>query len=175
MGRFKKILFGAWVDKFVVDAGPFIHLDQIDQLGVLGRLPSLLIPSGVLLELRDARLRNVADRWKHVQIFTLAPKAVANPILKRFALDRGETECLALALNHSPCIFLTDDLAARNAAEKLAIEVHGTVGIIAYAVKRNWLTIPQAEKALNLLYERSSLFITYAIIESAIRRLRDLS
>ena len=77
-------------------------------------------------------------------------------------------------MDHPPCTFLTDDLAARNVAEKPGIEVHGTVGLISYAARRRWLTIPQAQDALNLLHERSSLFITYAIIESAIRALKDM-
>ena len=48
---------GAWVDKFVIDAGPFIHLDQIGRLELLTRLPSVLIPTGVVLELKEIRLR----------------------------------------------------------------------------------------------------------------------
>ena len=164
---------GDWVDKFVVDAGPFIHLNQISQLELLARLPVLLVPTGVLTELKEIRLRKGVESWAHAQILTVPPGALAVPALKRVALDRGETECLALALNQSACIFLTDDLAARKAAEKLSIEVHGTIGIIAYAARCRWLTIPQAEEALTLLYERSSLFITYAIIETAINALRE--
>ncbi len=158
--------------RFVVDTGPFIHLEQIGHLPLLARLPALLVPSGVVSELRDTRLRTIIESWPHTQVLTLAPMAKKLSSLKRMGLDRGEIECLRLALDHAPCIFLTDDLAARRSAERLSIEVHGTVGLIAYAARHRWLSLPQAEKALHQLYEKSSLFITFEIIDSAILALR---
>jgi len=166
------------VDKYVVDAGPLIHLDQIGQLRLLEKLPSLFIPTSVFMEIRhdtnSADLKTIR-KWPHAKIVAVGKPGLKslNPFIKRFSLQRGETDCIHLAFDLRPCTFLTDDLAARIAAEKLSIEVHGTVGIIAYAFRQRWLSLNQAEEALNRLYCQSSLFITYAIIENAILRLRE--
>ena len=96
------------------------------------------------------------------------------PSLRAYSLDRGETECLDWALRHREFIFLTDDLAARKTAKDLSIEVHGSVGVLLYAATRHWLTRKQTEESLYVLYQRSSLFITPAIIESAIQALKEI-
>lgn len=164
--------------KYVVDAGPLIHLDQINHLKILQKLPSIIIPSSVIQEIRHDTTQSeikTIEKWNNVKIISskqAAPDS-ARAVLKRFILQRGEIDCINLALEMSPCIFLTDDLSARQAAENLKLEVHGTVGIIAYAVGQRWLSIEEAEKALNLLYHQSSLFITYTIIEKAIHALQN--
>jgi predicted nucleic acid-binding protein len=166
------------MDSWVVDAGPFIHLDQIGSLELLKRLPSLIIPPSVVGELTTAKSRPTLEtvtRWPNVTIVPppREPLQVLERVGRHTPLHRGEWDCLRLALERSPCVFLTDDLAARTAAEQLHLEVHGTVGLIAYAVRRQWFSISNAEEALKALYHRSSLFITYAIIERAIRRLKE--
>lgn len=162
----------------MVDAGPFIHLEQIGHLTLLKRLPSLLVPASVLSELSAAgsqRSLQAVARWPNLKVI-----AVRNPLsspgmtrVSRMALQRGELDCLSLACERQPATFLTDDLAARTAAERLGIDVHGTVGLIAYGVRRRWLSIEAAQQALDGLYHQSSLFITYAIIERAIQRLKE--
>lgn len=166
------------MDKWVVDAGPFIHLDQIGLLRLLKHLPRLIVPPSVLHEIGQAPLSaelTALARWPNVTM--LAGRHPSRRILealgKRRSLDRGELDCLRLALHLRPCVFLTDDLAARTVAERLRLEVHGTVGLIAYAVRSQWLSVAHAEDALKALYHHSSLFITYAIIDGAIRHLKD--
>ena len=157
----------------MVDAGPFIHLDQIGHLRLLQRLPRLFVPPSVVQELTETRL-NLA-RWPNVTVRASRgqPDRALEAQRTRPSLHRGELDCLRLALELHPCIFLTDDLAARSVAEKLCIEVHGTVGLIAYGVTRQWLSVSVAEEALKALYHRSSLFITYTIIERAIQRVKE--
>lgn len=162
----------------MVDAGPFIHLDQIGHLTLLKRLPCLLIPASVLSELSmggSQRPFQAVARWPNLKVI-----AVRNPLsspgmkpIGRMALQRGELDCLSLACERHPSTFLTDDLAARTAAERLGIDVHGTVGLIAYGVRRRWLSSEVAQQALERLYHQSSLFITYAIIERAIHLLKE--
>lgn len=165
------------MDKVVVDAGPFIHLDQIGHLNLLQHLPALLVPTSVMSELgADARRRHVrvVAAWPHLQVLTVRRplRHSIRQLAHRLALHRGELDCLALACDHRPATFLTDDLAARTAAQRLGLDVHGTVGLIAYGVRRHWLSVEAACSALERLYHESSLFITYAIIEDAIRRLK---
>lgn len=166
------------MDKWVVDAGPFIHLDQIGLLRLLKHLPRLIVPQSVLHEIGQASLSaelTAVVRWPNLTVRAerRPPLRALEALGKHRALDRGELDCLHLALRLRPRVFLTDDLAARRVAERLRLEVHGTVGLIAYAVRSQWLSVAHAEDALKALYHRSSLFITYAIIERAIRYLQD--
>jgi predicted nucleic acid-binding protein len=166
------------VDKVVIDAGPFIHLHQIGHLNLLKRLPSLLVPVSVLSELSVAgrhRPLQAIGRWPNLKAVAVRDP-LSSPRMKRIgrmALQRGELDCLSLACERQPVTLLTDDLAARTAAERLGIDVHGTVGLIAYGVRRQWLSVQGAQEALERLYHQSSLFVTYAIIERAIRLLKE--
>jgi predicted nucleic acid-binding protein len=130
----------------------------------------LAVPTGVVAEISDHRIRSQIESWPHVEVVILDESWALS--LRTYSLDKGETECLTWALRHPECIFLTDDLAARNTAKALNIAVHGTVGILLYAAQHRWLTKQQTEESLHLLYQRSSLFVTFAIIENAIRALR---
>lgn len=166
------------MDEWVVDAGPFIHLDQIGHLSLLQKLPRLLVPPSVVEEVTahtHHRSLSSLSRWPNVTV-SAAVAASSRPLealVARARLHRGEADCLAVALAHRPCVFLTDDLAARTVGERLRLEVHGTVGLVAYALRRKWLSLADAEEALEALYHRSRLFISYAIIERAIRSLRE--
>ena len=63
---------------------------------------------------------------------------------------------------------------ARCAAERLNIKVHGSVGVVVRAYHRNLIDIKQAEKALNDLYDVSSLFVTRAIVDIVIAEIRSI-
>jgi predicted nucleic acid-binding protein len=157
-------------------------LDQIGHLKILKKLPSIFIPASVVQEIRhdtsSADLKSL-EKWTNSKIISPSPKihSQVDTIIRKFPLHRGEIDCLQLAMQLAMqldfCVFLTDDLSARKAAEKLKIEVHGTIGVIAYAVRQKWLSIEKAEYALNLLYHRSNLFITYTIIEQAVKSLKN--
>ena len=165
------------MDKYVIDAGPLIHMDQIGHLKILKKLPSLILPPSIIQEIKhdtiSTELKSL-ETWPNIKIVSSSPHMhnQLNTIMKKFPLHRGEIDCLHLAIQLESAIFLTDDLAARNAAEKLRIEVHGTIGLITYAVRKKWLPLDKAEEALNLLYNQSSLFVTYAIVEQAISSLK---
>ena len=49
-------------------------------------------------------------------------------------LDPGEAEAIGLALQVKADWLLTDDAQARRFAERLALEVHGSVGLLLWAV-----------------------------------------
>lgn len=166
------------MDRFIIDAGPFIHLEQIGQLKLLKKLSSLVLPASVAVEIRQGaatRSLKTIKSWPNIKIISVQRESLAtlDALIEKAGLQVGETDCIQLCLKMRPCVLLTDDLSARITVEKLSIEVHGTVGIIAYAFRRKWLSLKKAEESLNLLYHRSSLFITYAIIEEAIRSLKN--
>jgi predicted nucleic acid-binding protein len=87
-------------------------------------------------------------------------------------LHQGETECLCLCQNQQIDVILTDDLAVRDAANKLDIMPVGSLGVIVKAYREKTIKLPQAEKYLLELYETSSLFVTRTIVELVIEELK---
>ena len=45
-------------------------------------------------------------------------------------IDKGESSAIALAIETPGCIIILDDYKARKVAEKLGLEVTGTIGVI---------------------------------------------
>jgi predicted nucleic acid-binding protein len=63
-------------------------------------------------------------------------------------LDVGEASCLAIAKLRK-WIFLTDDKDARKAAERLAIELSGTIGFLRLARDKKLITSDEANALLQ--------------------------
>lgn len=69
-------------------------------------------------------------------------------------LHRGEAATLAIAA-YRQWGFLTDDRAARSYAKTLGVEVSGTLGVLAQLVKRNHLSIAEANFQLGQMASRA--------------------
>jgi predicted nucleic acid-binding protein len=69
-------------------------------------------------------------------------------------------------------ILLTDDAAARLVAERLEYEVHGTIGVIVRALRRQQRTKRQVLNLLRALPHRSTLFIRAPLLESIIEQIK---
>ena len=164
------------MEKIIVDSGPFIHLSQIGQLSLLKKFHVLYTPASVIAEVSQGIEVPVEEirRWNNLTVVCATRNCAAHieRIIKTSNLHMGEMDVLYMAISISHSTVFTDDLSARVVCEKLGIEVHGTVGIIIYAFKSGWITAEQAEKNLVLLYQRSRLFVTYTIIEHAVRQIR---
>ena len=57
-----------------------------------------------------------------------------------YALHLGEREALTLCVECPNTLLLTDDTAARLAAKTLAIDAHGTLGLLIRAIRRHQMT-----------------------------------
>lgn len=154
----------------VADAGPLIHLSEIGQLRLLNQFSPLVVPERILAEVRS--VRSLASiRITRVRVTASSRRRLSVAIRDR--LDSGELDCLAFCREQTKVIFLTDDLDAREAAQRMGIETHGSVGIIVRAVRSGLINRSEATAALRLMDSTSSLFITRQIIEMAIERLRE--
>jgi predicted nucleic acid-binding protein len=69
-------------------------------------------------------------------------------------------------------VLLTDDLVVRRAAKDLGLIPVGSLGIIARAYWMGQIGLETAERRLKELQTVSSLFVTPAIVDLAIERLR---
>ncbi|HHW39541.1 MAG TPA: DUF3368 domain-containing protein, partial [Syntrophomonadaceae bacterium] len=75
-------------------------------------------------------------------------------------------EAIALARQIRADWLVTDDAAARLFAQTLGIEVHGSLGIVLWAVATGRLNRPQAEAVLERL-SRSSLWLSPRVLAEA--------
>ena len=64
------------------------------------------------------------------------------------SLGRGESSCLSIAIARNFKV-LTDDLDARNLAQRRGIPVSGTIGILVEAVRGGFLSLVEGNTMLS--------------------------
>jgi len=154
----------------VADAGPLIHLDELDSLDLLD-FSDVLVPDAVWAEVARHRPFALANHTVHLRRQTEIPASPrVRTLVPLFGLHQGEREALSLCLSHPGAMLLTDDAAARIAADSLGIVAHGTLGLILRSVRRKLRTAEQALKLLADVPDRSSLHIRSTLLEQTIRR-----
>ncbi|MFC6864838.1 nucleic acid-binding protein [Halomicroarcula sp. GCM10025817] len=148
----------------VPDAGPVIHLAEIDSLDLLSVFDTLLVPETVYREveaggvpdaLSDIPYERVEADERHVETEEL---------------DAGERAAIAVAKEHE-VVLLTDDLVAREAASDVGVEVHGSIGVIALGCGRGLIERGEAASLMRALQRETSLFVTDAVVERGIQLL----
>lgn len=151
----------------VADTGPLIHLDEIGAIDLLSAVDGLLIPQTVYKELKAGTVPPALNDLEYEIVEADTTELTVD-------LDPGETAALAVATERS-AVLLTDDLEARDAANDLSIEVHGSIGVIVLAYHRDQLTKPKAAELMRTLQTETSLFITDSVVEQGIALLENSS
>jgi predicted nucleic acid-binding protein len=88
-----------------------------------------------------------SDAWKNLPLVTLSEAEVAFAAELPPRLGAGERTCLAVAV-HRQGLLASDDLDARHIAQRHTVRTTGTVGILVQCVRREHLTLDQAEAIL---------------------------
>ena len=148
----------------VSDAGPLIHLAEIDSLELLSTVDTLLVPETVYEEV-DAGgvpdgLADLSYEFDEADGCRIGAEK----------LDAGERAALAIA-DERGIVLLTDDLAAREAASDAGVEVHGSIGVIALSYGCGLIDRDEAASRMRALQRETSLFVTEAVVERGIRML----
>lgn len=124
----------------ICDAGPLIHLDELDSLDLLADL-HVWVPNAAWQEVqhhRPAALhRATVPCERQVVSGSVPPELFA--LASALSLDAGEIEALALMASVPHALFLTDDAAARLAPQQLGYRVHGSIGILLRAISAAYL------------------------------------
>jgi len=161
--------------ELVCDAGPIIHLDELSCLDLLSDFGSILVPEGVWQEVARHR-PDALDQ----EIVPLARTSVSLPqdtklttLIRAFALDAGEQEALALMIRQPRATLLTDDAAARLVADQLGMRVHGTIGILLRAIRREQRTPAQVLVLLRQLPQQSTLYIHPNLLAQIIEQVQN--
>ena len=158
----------------VCDAGPLIHLDELGCLHLLADFEAVLVPDAVWLEVSTHRpqvLEQTEVGLARTQVARL-DDIEFRTLVRALSLDLGERAALALAYHRAQALLLTDDAAARLAAERLNIRVQGTLGIVLRATRRGMYTPQQVLAVLESVPLRSSLFVRSDLLNAVIARVR---
>jgi predicted nucleic acid-binding protein len=156
----------------VVDAGPLIHLAELNALDVLHDLTKSFVPNAVWEEVENYQpnaLKSLGKRLERVSVAEPSPDL--QTLAQALSLDRGEVEALAFLETHSEAWFLTDDAAARLTAEQRGYQVHGTIGMLIRSVRRGQKEPRQVLTLLHDIPKRSTLFIRPGLLDTIISRL----
>ena len=158
----------------VCDAGPIIHLDELGCLHLMKDFDKVLVPDGVRLEVlkhRAITFKDVDVKW--VGISHKPPlEEPLETMCRVFSLDAGEVEALAILKTEPGLTFLTDDAAARLVATRLGFRVHGTIGVLIRAIRRDLMNPKEVLDALSRIPSESSLHIKLSLLKQVISTLR---
>jgi predicted nucleic acid-binding protein len=156
----------------VADAGPLIHLDELDALDVLNDFRQILISPAVHDELRKHRPTAAAKCPQLRFVYAPKPTESIDALALLYTLHRGEREALALCVEHRPALLLTDDTAARLAAKALGVAAHGTIGLLIRAVRMQHRSSRAVLDLLAGIPDRSTLHIRPALLQEVIADLK---
>lgn len=155
------------VELVIADAGPLIHLDELACLDLLADFPSVLIPDAVWREVEAHRPFALAGKpFVRVEPGPLDPRVAA--LALTFTLHRGEREALSLAARFPEAMVLTDDTAARLAAQTFTRRIHGTLGVLVRAIRHGQRSRDEVLDLLRAVPIKSSLHIRPALLNEVI-------
>ena len=160
--------------RVVCDAGPIIHLDELDCLDLLTDFQEILISDTIWKEIKRYR---PLDLKRSDLSFTLSPvkypiSEILLTICRIFSLDAGETEALAIMENNPNTVFLTDDASARLVAKQMGFKVHGTIGILVRSIRRGQMKPEEVISIIKKIPIKSTLHIKPSLIEEVIFRIK---
>ncbi len=149
------------IDRAVFDAGPFIHLLEIEGVSLFGLFNSIQTTEEIVNECKPKLLQ-----FPNVTLTFLSgqSKDFAKYLIEQHSLDMGEATTLALCRQEKIKLFFTDDLEARHVANSLGFEAHGSISIILRAFRENIISKQEAKEKVNQLYTQSSLFLTKNLV-----------
>jgi len=161
----------------VSDAGPLIHLVEIDCLSLLCVFENVHIPHAVWVETIEQGRVHLTEISK---LSNVQRQALDQAELTRFVeenslkeLHAGECECLCLCQKINVPILLTDDLAVREVTKRLGLIPVGSLGIVVRAYCAGQISLGEAQHYVAALYDVSSLFVTRTIVDLAIEQLNN--
>jgi len=116
--------------KVISDSSSLIALSEIGKLNLLNKIfGEVIIPSAVEKEVYREKS---PPKWIKVSSVT---QRLASHILES-SLGPGESEAICLSKEVNADILILDDLNARRVAEKLGINITGTLGILLLAKEK---------------------------------------
>jgi len=163
--------------KVISNTGPLVALGKLGRLDLLEKLyGEILIPPEVEDEIQVGarqRLAHARALAKMLRQGKLLVTVISGEMpLYQLPIDAGESESIALALQQNADLLLIDDLDARDEAERLGLNIRGTVGIIRDAFARGILPQRETKGLFEKMLKRHDIWVSEKIIQAAIESLK---
>lgn len=133
----------------VCDTRPLLHLSEAGAVDLLTLTGEILIPPLVADEYKANPQGWLPPQWARVVKLRSLARQKAREWTQARRIDGGEAEAIALAIQEIADWLLTDDAQARQFAESLGLEVHGSLGVLLWNVAAENIT--DKAQALRLL------------------------
>jgi len=156
----------------VCDAGPLIHLDELECLLLLNDFDEIFVPEQVWQEVerhRPQALTRSDFKAQRVKV-TITATPAFQTLVHALSLDLGEQAALLLMPSYPQAVYLTDDAAARLAAATLGYRVHGTIGILLRAIRRQQRTRDEVLTILRNIPTQSTLHLREDLLQEVIAK-----
>jgi predicted nucleic acid-binding protein len=154
----------------VSDTSPILNLARIGRLELLPSLyREVLIPPAVQAELianlQDAQVVANAQSWLTV----LSPNDRERVLALSIALDIGEAEAIALAIERGADLLPVDERRGRRIAAAAGLTVMGLLGVVAKAKQAGLITA--AKPVIDELIEVARFWIAPGLYKEVLARL----
>lgn len=153
----------------VADAGPIIHLQELDCLDILADFEKVYVPEAVWSEILHHQPQAM-DTFSalFVRQSPIKLSAWVTALTPLYALHRGEQEALHLCVEFGDSLLLTDDTAARLAAKGLGIAAHGTIGLLIRAIRQQSRSRTEVLALLRAIPTQTTLHIRPSLLAEVI-------
>jgi predicted nucleic acid-binding protein len=149
----------------ICDTGPLLHLSEAKILHILHLAGEVFIPPVVAKEFEQNASGIKLPDWVKVQELDEPNRKKA--LEWKHQIDEGESAAIALTMQMQAEWLLSDDAIARQFAESLGLEIHGSIGLLLWAIaNRHVENEDEALKFLNAL-ANSSLWISDRVLSQA--------
>lgn len=143
----------------IADASCFILLDKIDSLFILQNLFKTITTSTEIAR----EFGKPLPEW--VEIKTAYDKNFQSALFLQ--VDAGEASAIALAAENQPSLLIIDDMKGRKLAQKLNLNITGTLGLILTAKREGFL--PQIRPIFDKI-QATNFRIAPALLEGILRQ-----
>lgn len=158
--------------KAVSNSSVLIALSSIGQLELLQRrFPGgVLIPSAVWQEVVETGSGRPGSQAV-AKVSFIQVKPIANVVLASFLqneLDYGESEAIALFLEHPLDALLLDEKSAQQVARRMDLPILGTVGILIWAKQQG--LISSLQEQLDRLINQGQFRLRQQVYRNALQK-----
>lgn len=160
--------------KVVCDAGPIIHLDELNCLDLLADFQEIVLSDIVRKEVEKHRplaLKRSALSFVRSNKKNSLDEALLT-MCRIFSLNVGEIEALELMEKNPQTVFLTDDASARLVAGQMGFRVHGTIGVLIRSLRREQRKPEEVVQIITDIPLKSTLFIKPSLLEEIILKVK---